>query len=168
MAGRSCYAFAEGVQRGAARTTWAYPDNRLAAAAAIAIQSNGKIVVAGGIPAALKTLLESDGVTVANNQTGFGVVRYNSNGSIDGTFNPSGGSGTGGGAITGFGNSRPGPISFVSAIALQSDGKIVAAGNTGLNAGGFVDNFAITLPGVVGGGEFTAVQAEAGLVQGVR
>lgn len=178
----------------------------VAAAAAIAIQSNGKIVVAGGIPAALKTLLESDGVTVANNQTGFGVVRYNSNGSLDTTFNPGSGVGTGGGVITGFGNSfpaggafalaiqsngdivvageagvsinagqtlisssfvlarytssghldtsfgtngtvittlRPGPISFISAIALQSDGKIVAAGNGGFSAGGFVDNFAI-------------------------
>ena len=45
----------------------------VASAAAIAIQSNGKIVVAGAITSKLITLLLSDGVTVANNQTGFGV-----------------------------------------------------------------------------------------------
>jgi uncharacterized delta-60 repeat protein len=134
------------------------------------------------------------------------VVRYNANGSIDTTFNPGNGAGTGGGVVTGFGNSlpaggayalaiqfngdivvagqagvgtnggqyfasssfvlarytttghldtnfgtngtvittlSPGPVSFVSALVLQSDGKIVAAGNTGFNSGGFVDNFAI-------------------------
>ena len=177
----------------------------VASATAIAIQSNGKIVVAGAVPAALMTLA-SGGLTIADNQTGFGLVRYNANGSVDTTFNPGNGAGTGGGVITGFGNSfpaggafalaiqpngeivvagqagvgangglsfasssfvlarytttghldttfgsngtvittlNPGPISFVSALVLQSDGKIIAAGNTGFNSGGFVDNFAI-------------------------
>ena len=174
----------------------------VASAAAIAIQSNGKIVVAGTIPSALNTLV-SGGITFVDNQTGFGVVRYNSSGSVDTSFNPGGGIGSGGGVITGFGNSFPagsafalaiqsngdivvagqagngnqqftsssfvlarytttgrldttfgsngtvittlsqGPISFVSALVLQSDGKIVAAGNSGFNSGGFVDNFAI-------------------------
>src|SRR5580704_13016649 len=177
----------------------------VASAAAIAIQSNGKIVVAGTIPSALLTT-ESGGRTVINNQTGFGVVRYNSNGSLDPTFNP--GAGTGGGVITGFGRAFPdsgafalaiqsngeivvaglagngnpqgisltssslalaryttngkldttfgtngkvvttlsqGPISLVSAIVLQQDGKIVAAGNTGtlVQRGFFLNNFAV-------------------------
>jgi uncharacterized delta-60 repeat protein len=177
----------------------------VASAAAIAIQSNGKIVVAGAIPSVLMTELMSDGITAVNNQTGFGLVRYNTNGTIDTTFNPGGGAtGTGGGGvITGFGNSFPagsafalaiqsngdivvagqagngntlfassafvlaryttvghldttfgsngtvitnigqGTISFVSALVLQSDGKIVAAGNSGFGGNGFVDNFAI-------------------------
>jgi uncharacterized delta-60 repeat protein len=175
----------------------------VASAAGIALQSNGKIVVAGTITSALQTVLESDGITVADNQTGFGVVRYNANGSIDTTFNPGAGLGTGGGVVTGFGNSFPNggafalaiqsngeivvagmagatspqgtlnsssfvlarytttgqldtsfgsngivtttldTFSFVSALVIQSDGKIVAAGNTGSAVGDFVDNFAV-------------------------
>jgi uncharacterized delta-60 repeat protein len=101
----------------------------VASAAAIAIQSNGKIVVAGTITSKLITLLLSDGVTVADNQTGFGLVRYNSNGSVDTTFNPGGGIGTGGGIITGFGSSFPAGSAF--ALAIQSNGEIVVAGQAG-------------------------------------
>jgi uncharacterized delta-60 repeat protein len=175
----------------------------VASAAGIALQSNGKIVVAGTITSALQTELLSDGITVAVNHSGFGVVRYNSNGSIDTSFNPGLGIGSGGGVITGFGNSFPNSgafalaiqsngeivvagmagatnsqgglssssfvlarytttgqldtsfgsngivtttlnnFSFVSALVLQSDGKIVAAGNTGSVVGDFVDNFAV-------------------------
>jgi len=176
----------------------------VASAAAIAIQSNGKIAVAGVIPSVPMAELMSDGITVADNQTGFGLVRYNSNGSVDTSFNSGGGAGTAGGITTGFGNPFPagsafalaiqsngeivvagqagagingtfsassfvlarytttgqldttlgsngtvittlsqGRISFVSAVDLQSDGKIVAAGNSGSNSAGFVDNFAI-------------------------
>ncbi len=106
----------------------------VASAAAIAIQGNGKIVVAGTIPSVLQTLLESDGITVVNNQTGFGVVRYNANGSIDTTFNPGGGPGSGGGVITGFGNSFPQGSAF--ALALQSNGEIVVAGQAGNGTNG--------------------------------
>ena len=102
----------------------------VASAAAVAIQSNGKIVVAGAIPSVLSTLLESDGITVANNQTGFGLVRYNANGSVDTTFNPGGGIGSGGGVITGFGNSFPAGSAF--ALAIQSNGDIVVAGQAGI------------------------------------
>ena len=101
----------------------------VASAPAIAIQSNGKIVVAGAITSKLITLLLSDGVTVADNQTGFGLVRYNSNGSVDTTFNPGGGIGTGGGIITGFGSSFPAGSAF--ALAIQSNGEIVVAGQAG-------------------------------------
>ena len=181
-----------------------------ASAAGFAVQSNGKIVVAGTITSALLTAPGNGGTVVINNQTGFGLVRYNANGSIDTTFNPGIGIGAGGGVITGFGNTfpnggafalaiqsngaivvagvagvpgvpnalgtnfsssslvlarytttghldntfgtngivstsvTPGPISFVSALVLQSDGKIVAAGNTGFYDGlEFFDNFAV-------------------------
>lgn len=101
----------------------------VASAAAMAIQSNGKIVVAGTITSALMTT-ESGGITVINNQTGFGVVRYNANGSVDTTFNPGGGIGSGGGVITGFGNSFPAGSAF--ALAIQSNGEIVVAGQAGI------------------------------------
>jgi uncharacterized delta-60 repeat protein len=107
----------------------------VASAAGIAIQSNGKIVVAGTIPSVLSTLLESDGITVANNQTGFGLVRYNANGSVDTSFNPGGGQGTGGGVITGFGNSFPQASGF--SLAIQSNGEIVVAGQAGNGNNGY-------------------------------
>jgi len=107
----------------------------VASAATIAIQSNGKIVVAGTIPSALLTVLGIDGITFAANQTGFGVVRYNANGSVDTSFNPGIGIGGGGGAIAGFGNSFPAGAAF--AVAIQSNGEIVVAGQ----AGGGVQQF---------------------------
>ena len=107
----------------------------VASAAAMAIQSNGKIVVAGTIPSVLMTLLESDGITVVNNQTGFGLVRYNANGSVDTSFNPGGGIGSGGGVITGFGNNFPAGSAF--ALAIQSNGEIVVAGQAGNGNGGY-------------------------------
>lgn len=100
----------------------------VASAAAIALQSDGKILVAGTITSALATTV-NDGKTVASNQTGFGVVRYNSNGSIDTSFNPGRGIGSGGGVITGFGNSFPDGAAF--ALAIQSNGEIVVAGEAG-------------------------------------
>jgi uncharacterized delta-60 repeat protein len=74
---------------------------------AVAIQSDGKIVVGG---AANTGLLASD----------FAVVRYNSNGSLDTGF------GTGGIVITS-------PFYSVNGIAIQGDGKIVAAGSSGFS-----------------------------------
>jgi uncharacterized delta-60 repeat protein len=101
----------------------------VASAAAVAIQGNGKIVVAGLIPSALLTT-NSGGRVLINNQTGFGVVRYNANGSVDTTFNPGGGIGSGGGVITGFGNSFPASAAF--AVAIQSNGEILVAGQAGI------------------------------------
>ncbi|MBP7477595.1 MAG: T9SS type A sorting domain-containing protein [Chitinophagales bacterium] len=69
----------------------------------IAIQSDGKIVAAGSA--------KIGGVAK------FAVLRYNSNGSLDNTF------GTGGIVTTSIGSS-----SSAASIAIQSDGKIVAAG----------------------------------------
>ena len=81
--------------------------SNVASANAVTIQSNGKIVVGGGVPS----------------HTGFpvpAVARYNTNGSLDTTF------GTGG--MVAISSLEDAPF---TAITLQTDGKIVAV------AGGF-------------------------------
>ncbi len=83
-------------------------------AAAVALQPNGQIVVAGSVyPGHL-----------ANPR--FAVARYNADGSLDANF------GSGGTATTDFGSPRG---NVVRAVALQPDGKIVLAGNTTTNVG---------------------------------
>jgi uncharacterized delta-60 repeat protein len=79
----------------------------------VVIQSDGKIVVAGY--SWFGSISRSD----------FALVRYNTDGTLDTDF------GTGGQVTTNFGSS-----SEIRSIALQSDGKIVAAGFS-------ADNFAI-------------------------
>lgn len=74
-------------------------------ASAIAIQSDGKILVAGG-------------ADMNATSFDFALARYNSNGSPDSTF------GTGGKVTTDFN----GGLDAVGAIGLQTDGKIVVAG----------------------------------------
>ena len=73
-------------------------------AAAVAIQPDGKIVVAG------------EAVNAGTDD--FFVARYNSNGTLDPTF------GSGGKVVTDFNNRD----NAAYAVALQSDGKIVAGG----------------------------------------
>jgi uncharacterized delta-60 repeat protein len=88
---------------------------------ALAIQADGKIVAAG----------YSD----ASGSVDFALARYKTRkaGSLDGTF------GTGGKVFTDFSGSGSGDFAF--ALAVQSDGKIVAAGNS--NASGTSDDFAL-------------------------
>ena len=70
----------------------------------VAIQTDGKIVVAG---------------ISFNSPTGdFALIRYNTNGTLDNTF------GTGGKVVTPIGNANSG----ANSIAIQSDDKIVVAG----------------------------------------
>lgn len=71
---------------------------------AITLQQDGKIVVAG----------RGD----INGQARFAVVRYNADGSLDGTF------GNGGVVTTSIGT-----FAFLTGVAIQSDGKIVASGS---------------------------------------
>lgn len=97
-------------------------------ATAMAVQSDGKIVVVGTITTALQTVVNGD-ITSVNNQTGFGVVRYNANGTIDRTFNH-------GGAATGFGSNFPAGAGL--AVAIQSNGDIVAAGQAGVGDRNFL------------------------------
>jgi uncharacterized delta-60 repeat protein len=74
------------------------------AASAVAIQSDGKIVAAGYV--------------YNGTDNDFAVVRYNTDGTLDLSF------GTGGKVMTDFGMGSD----LASGVAIQSDGKIVAAG----------------------------------------
>jgi uncharacterized delta-60 repeat protein/uncharacterized repeat protein (TIGR02543 family) len=56
----------------------------------------------------------------SNTDLDFGIARFNTNGSLDTSF------GTGGRTITDIGN---GTVDFLSSIAIQADGKFVAAGS---------------------------------------
>lgn len=78
---------------------------------AVAVQKDGRIVVAGEAK--------------VNGRTSFALVRYRRDGSLDPSF------GEGGKLITDFGDE-----SAAFAVALQKDGKIVAAGHIG-NVGRF-------------------------------
>jgi uncharacterized delta-60 repeat protein len=82
-------------------------------ASSVALQSDGKIVVAGQFQSSAN--YNYDGV----------VIRYNSNGSLDTTFN-------GTGEVT----THFGSFNLDTGVALQSDGKIVVAGQT--NQGGYM------------------------------
>jgi uncharacterized delta-60 repeat protein len=73
---------------------------------AVAIQRNGKIVAAG----------DSDAASTVD----FALARYNENGTLDSTF------GSGGRVLTDFGDSTD----FGSRVAIQPNGKIVAAGSS--------------------------------------
>src|SRR2546423_1755792 len=76
-------------------------------ASAVAVQPDGKIVVAG------PTVVSGKGWS-------FGVVRYNPDGTLDPGF------GAGGKVVTGIGTGDDTP----TAVALQQDGKIVVAGSS--------------------------------------
>ena len=87
----------------------------VAAASAMVVQSTGKIVVAGSILAKLAA-------PPVGSSAGFGLVRYNTNGSIDTTF------GTRGVAITAFNGA---PATEPLTLALQSNGDMIGAGVAG-------------------------------------
>ena len=77
-------------------------------ARSVAVQPDGKIVVAGYS-------------YLGGNDWAFAVVRYNANGSLDTSF------GTGGKVLTPVGNN----FVYVGAVLLQSDGKIAVVGGSG-------------------------------------
>jgi uncharacterized delta-60 repeat protein len=83
---------------------------------ALAIQSDGKIVAAG--------------YSVSLTSWDFALARYNSDGTLDPTFNGAGE------VLTDFGlGGYPGDIAY--ALAIQSDGKIVAAGSAADASGSY-------------------------------
>ena len=82
-------------------------------ATTMALQPDGKILVGG----------TSTGITSTNT---FALVRYNQDGTIDGSFNTVNSDGV-----------FSGPIGFMRNIALQSDGKIVAVGSPDLGSNNF-------------------------------
>jgi uncharacterized delta-60 repeat protein len=95
---------------------------------ALAIQSNGEIVVAGqaGIGNIDQDFASSSFVLARYTTTGRPDTSFGSNGTVITTLSQA-------------------PISFVSALILQSDGKIVAAGNTGtiVARSAYLNNFAV-------------------------
>lgn len=109
---------------------------------AIALQADGKIVVAG-----------NDGSSVSDTPAGqFTLIRYRSNGSLDPTFD------TDGKVVT-----QMGQWSFANAIAIQPDNKIVVAGEAAIAGEGYNSGFALARyrsngsldPGFGNGGKVT-------------
>ena len=105
---------------------------------AVLRQPDGKLLVTGASGVAAVTDLSLNPVSFAANDprnpdgslafvTDFSVARYNSDGSLDQTF------GTGGKVVTVVGTD----YDDAYAVAIQPDGKIVAAGNAGF--GSFLD-----------------------------
>ena len=81
---------------------------------AVAVQADGKIVAAGGVG------------MVGNNNYDFAVFRYNADGSLDTSFDADGK------VTTSFNNY----YEHANTVAIQADGKIIAAGITDLSSGG--------------------------------
>jgi uncharacterized delta-60 repeat protein len=119
---------------------------------AIVIQPDGKIVAGGGSASAT-----SSGVSTAVNGN-YDLMRYNADGSRDATF--------GGGGVVTTQFAAPGP--GVQALALESDGKLLASGSSGLvryNADGSLDT-SFGANGVVGsaGTAWVAIQTNGDIV----
>lgn len=96
-------------------------------ARALAVQPDGKIVVAG--------------VTVNNNHKSFALARYNPHGSLDTTFGGANGAARGT-IVQDFGpTNATSATNEADALALQPDGKLVVAGYT--NAASTGDDFAV-------------------------
>jgi uncharacterized delta-60 repeat protein len=106
-------------------------------------------VVAGAITSKL------NGPQTAND-VGFGIVRYNPNGSPDGTF------GTGGVAVTDFGTTAT--DSGALALALQSNGDIVAAGVAGVLASGTLSTSGFGLSRYTSAGQLDTTFGTNGIV----
>ena len=88
-----------------------FGDDTSATAAGLAVDPNGRIVVAGTV----------SGFDSSDNFfQDFAVVRYNANGSLDATF------GTGGEVLTGFGDEV---AATAAGVAIYPGGKIVVAGS---------------------------------------
>lgn len=85
----------------------------VASASALLQQTDGKVVVAGSLTSKLN-------LPPASSAVGFGLVRYTSSGVIDKSF------GKGGVAVADFGTNAP--LSGAFAVAVQSNGELVAGG----------------------------------------
>jgi len=121
----------------------------VASASTLLQQSDGKIVVAGAITSKLNAPLTASDI-------GFGVVRYNSDGSIDTSF------GTGGVAITDFGSNAPDSGAF--AVAVQSNGDIVAAGAAGVQKSGSLTSSSFGLTRYTSAGKLDTTFGSHGIV----
>jgi uncharacterized delta-60 repeat protein len=121
----------------------------VASASALVLQSNGKIVVAGSLTSKVNT-------PPAVSDVGFGVIVYNSNGMIEKTF------GTGGVAVADFGTNAP--LSGAFAIAIQSNGDLVAGGAAAQGAANASFNSAFGLARFTGAGVLDSSFGTGGLV----
>jgi uncharacterized delta-60 repeat protein len=109
-----------------------------ASLSSVALQADGKIVAAGSVIEPVDYIGPDPIPTVSK----FGVARYNADGTLDTGF------GTSGLVATTF---AAGGSAAISGIALQADGKIVAAGYSGADPGdGFFTSFAIARYGADG------------------
>jgi uncharacterized delta-60 repeat protein len=90
-----------------------FPAGRTDEALDVALQSDGRIVVVGSTQA-------------ANGELDFGLTRFNSDGTVDRSF------GTNGVANVDFGAGS----SVAQGVAIQPDGRIVAAGHASVGSGG--------------------------------
>src|SRR5579884_2229300 len=89
--------------------------------ASVAVQADGKIVVAGGA-----------GVPNApSSAAAFVLARYTANGSLDAAF------GTGGKVLTNVNS----PFGGAAGVAVQADGKVIAVGSAGVAGGGLDTGF---------------------------
>jgi uncharacterized delta-60 repeat protein len=121
----------------------------VASASALVLQSDGKIVVAGASTSKLNApLIASD--------VGFGIVRYGSNGALDRTF------GKGGVATTDFGATAADSEAF--ALAIQSNGDIVAGGAAGITAAGAFTSPAFALSRYTSAGTLDTTFGTGGIV----
>jgi uncharacterized delta-60 repeat protein len=111
---------------------------------ALALQSDGKIISAGSI---------TTGAATTGNPGGFGLIRLNANGTLDGTF------GSRAGVVTPF-------LGFltasVSALAIQTNGDIVAVG--GANNGTLTPAGPFALARYLSTGQLDSTFGTAGLV----
>jgi uncharacterized delta-60 repeat protein len=115
VSGRSAFALARYLSNGNLDTSFGgtgkvlmnFASNTSDSANALALRSDGKIVVAGA------------SATDSSNASRFALARYHANGTLDGTF------GTQGKVLTAF---ESAPRDRANAMAIQPDGKIVTAG----------------------------------------
>ena len=117
-------------------------------ASALILQSDGKIVVGG----AITSKVNAPGTA---NDVGFGIVRYNSNGSLDKAF------GTGGVAVTDFGSTAT--CTGAYAVAVQSNGDIVAGGAAGNTIEGSFISSSFGLSRYTGAGQLDTTFGTGGI-----
>jgi uncharacterized delta-60 repeat protein len=118
--------------------------NAALAAPATALLLDGKIISAGSI---------ATGASTTGNPAGFGLIRLNANGTLDGTF------GSRAGVVTPFPNFLS---ASVGALAIQTNGDIVAVG--GANNGGSAATGPFALARYLSTGQLDSTFGTGGLV----
>jgi uncharacterized delta-60 repeat protein len=105
-----------------------YGPNLVSIATSVAVQSDGKIIVAGD------SLIRDSLSPGEFSDSNFGLARYNDDGRLDETF------GSGGTVVTDFGR-----FDRAEGVVLQTDGKIVVAGDSHFLIGNYIVSDAYSL-----------------------